>query len=196
MLHYLSFLLSFTLEWDRLDIRQYSFLEPWITMELDILRSLPQLERLYTQTGQANLWLILPHVISQRRLTTYHVNVSLLEPIAAMAIWTKHLQRCNDFLPDVTDLKIPFQFLEYIASKKVIKLTTAVTGKDASFFHLLSRYRTTLTHLEIVRYITSESELTPNFINQLAEAAPLTEDLSLSCYAMSNVVSTFSSKSV
>jgi hypothetical protein len=163
---------------------------------LDVLRSLPQLERLYTNIVEGDPWVILPHLISQRRLTTYHVRVVYLPPEAAVA--KEHLQRCNDFLSDVTDLEIPLEMLEYIASKKVIKLSTTVTvSSEDTFFRLLSRYRTTLTHLKILRYPkTSGSELTTNFINQLAEVVPLLEDLSLSCRALSKfVVSTFAPKS-
>jgi hypothetical protein len=114
-----------------------------------------------------------------------------------VAICKEHLQRCNDFLSDATDLEIP-QMLEYIASKKLTKLTTTVeVSSEDTFFRLLSRFRTTLTHLRIERYtMTSGSELTTNFINQLTEVVPLVEDLSLSCHTFSKiVVSTFAAKS-
>jgi hypothetical protein len=178
------------LEWDRLDIQQHSFPGPWIasSRDLDFLRSLPQLERLYTHAWQDNLRLILPLVISQRRLTNYHASNLSWGPWAGCE---KHLQQCNDFLPNVTDLQIPFQLLEYIASNKVTRLITMVWSEEITFLRLLSRHKTTLTHLRLIRHIASESRLTISFINQLAEAAPLTEDLSLRCLTVSHMVSTF-----
>jgi hypothetical protein len=171
---------------------------PWRENEIELFKSLPQLESF--RTNALNMTLIFPHLIRQRSLTTFHAP-HLVQLVDSTGTTTSDLDLVlaslstdgNVVLPNVVDIDATFWLLEHIASGKVKTLRTIIRhediGKEEAFFRLLRKYKTSLTSLAIQRRMDSRSESFTSFVERLAETVPLVEDLHISCHCLNWMVS-------